>query len=249
EAIADEAIADETTADETTADETTADEAIADEAIADEAIADETTADEAVADENAADTNLVVRTPSELSAGSVQSPDDLEATYRHKAGEDYQGYVTNLIETADPENHFQLIIDVRTDSNNVDDAQLLLDALPDLQARTDMETMYGDGAYNSPELDQGLEDVGIKPCVSAIRGAQPDPNRIGLAQFDISCDEDGTPTKMTCPEGQEIPVSQGRTDTTFIGRPDPNHCELCPLLSLCAAKPSKEGRTLAIYFN
>jgi hypothetical protein len=42
-----------------------------------------------------------------LSAQSLQSPDDLEATYREKRGVGYQGYVTNVTETCDPDNGLQ----------------------------------------------------------------------------------------------------------------------------------------------
>ncbi len=42
----------------------------------------------------------------ELSAGSLQSPGDWEATYRRKNDEGHRGYVANLTETCDPENKF-----------------------------------------------------------------------------------------------------------------------------------------------
>ena len=130
----------------------------------------------------------------------------------------------------------------------MDDAQLLLDALPDLRQRTDMKEVHTDGGYIGPELDQALEDAGIQQRVTAIRGRQPDPHRITLAHFDMP-ESDGVPRQITCPEGQQIPVEQGRTDTTFIARPDPEHCQQCPLLAACAAKPSTEGGTPTIYFN
>ena len=60
----------------------------------------------------------------ELSASSLQSPDDQEATYRQKGGQGHIGYVTNLSETCDPENDLQLIVKVQTESNNTDDVAL-----------------------------------------------------------------------------------------------------------------------------
>jgi hypothetical protein len=56
-----------------------------------------------------------------LTADSLQSPDDWEATYRHKSGKDYVGYVANVTETSAPENPFQLIVKVQAESNNTDD--------------------------------------------------------------------------------------------------------------------------------
>ncbi|MEJ2331044.1 MAG: transposase, partial [Gammaproteobacteria bacterium] len=72
----------------------------------------------------------------ELTADSLQSPDDWEATYRHKSGKDYIGYVANVTETSTPENPFQLIVKVQAESNNTDDAAMLAEVLPELKERT-----------------------------------------------------------------------------------------------------------------
>jgi hypothetical protein len=45
------------------------------------------------------ETRVKTKEAKELSAASLQSPDDLEATYREKRGMGYQGYVANLTET------------------------------------------------------------------------------------------------------------------------------------------------------
>jgi hypothetical protein len=89
----------------------------------------------------------VVTKPNQtLSASSLQSPDDLEATYREKRGKGYQGYVANLTETCDPKNPsagpehspLQLITKVQIASNATDDSQLLAEALPNLFNLTDI---------------------------------------------------------------------------------------------------------------
>ena len=61
----------------------------------------------------------------QLNANSLQSPDDLEATYRNKRGQGYRGYTANITETCDPKNDLQLITKVQVAPNNVDDTQLL----------------------------------------------------------------------------------------------------------------------------
>jgi hypothetical protein len=52
---------------------------------------------------------LKARIDKELSASSLQSPDDLEATYREKNKKHYKSYVANLTETCDPDNDLQLV--------------------------------------------------------------------------------------------------------------------------------------------
>ncbi|MDF1527473.1 MAG: hypothetical protein P1S59_14720, partial [bacterium] len=63
------------------------------------------------------ESQLRAKAGAELSADSLQSPDDWEATYRRKRGQDHVGYVTNVTETCAPENPFQLIVQVQTASN------------------------------------------------------------------------------------------------------------------------------------
>jgi hypothetical protein len=65
---------------------------------------------------------VMAKSANDLSAQSLQSPDDQEATYREKYGQKYQGYSANLTETCDPENPLQLITKTQTAPNRTDDA-------------------------------------------------------------------------------------------------------------------------------
>ena len=60
---------------------------------------------------------VLAKTGDQLSASSLQSPDDLEAAYREKAGRSHRGYVANLTESCDPENSLQLVTKVQVESN------------------------------------------------------------------------------------------------------------------------------------
>ena len=92
----------------------------------------------------------------EISASSLQSLDDLEATYREKNRVGYKGYVANVTETCDPDNPLQLITDVRVAANTTDDDALLVATLPELKRRTDLDTLYTDGAYGGPAERSGV---------------------------------------------------------------------------------------------
>src|SRR6266700_595270 len=81
----------------------------------------------------------------EISSGCLQSVDDLEASYRTKGTGHYKGFVANITETCDPENEIQLITKVQVAPNNTDDGQLLAEALPNLKARTNLDTLVTDG--------------------------------------------------------------------------------------------------------
>ena len=185
----------------------------------------------------------------ELSADSLQSPDDMEATYRKKRDEDYVGYVANVTETCDPENDLQLIVHMQTESNVKDDAAMLAEALPELKERLDVEEMNTDGGYNSEAVDELMRGLHVVQNQTAIRGGAPSPDRVGLADFIIVTDEQGRPEQLTCPEGQSSTVEPGRKPERFILRFDAEQCAECPLHGLCIVSPEEQSGRAVLYLQ
>ena len=187
----------------------------------------------------------------ELTSDCLQSVDDLDATYRTKGSGHYKGYVANLTETCDPENELQRITKVQVAPNNVDDAQLLAEALPNLKERTDLATIISDGGFGGEASDKALQEAAtITHIQTAIRGAQPDPDKFNLSDFDIQQDEAGKPTTLTCPQGQTVPVTPGRT-TGWQARFDPLICATCPFQQdgRCRTQPQKRDRRYLLSFT
>jgi hypothetical protein len=192
--------------------------------------------------------DLRVKEGQEISARSVQSPDDLDATYRKKRGEGYRGYVANVTETCDPDNPVQLIVDVQVAPNATDDGQMMAEALPALKARTDVEEMYTDGGYNGAAVDAALEAHPVKHIQTAMRGGAPDPDRLHLADFTVTTDADGAPLRITCPNGAETEVRPGRSPERLIARFPHKTCDSCPFADQCPTQPRKRkcrGRALS----
>jgi hypothetical protein len=187
------------------------------------------------------------KTGEELTADSLQSPDDWEATYRRKRDEDHIGYVANLTETSAPENDFQLIVKVQAESNNTDDAAMLAEALPELKERTEVDTMDTDGGYNSPDVDKAMHELGITQVQTAIRGRQP--GKMGLHDFDWEVDVDARPQSVQCPQQQRVTVEQGRKAHRYLARFDATVCETCPLADECPAKPLKRQPKRVLRFS
>jgi hypothetical protein len=186
----------------------------------------------------------------ELPAGSLQSLDDLEATYHTKGTQHYKGYVANVTETCDPENEVQLITKVQVASNTVADPSLLNEALPDLKQRTDLHTLLTDGGFPSETNDNDLRDFDIRLIQTGIRGTKPDPNRFHLTDFQIEQDACGHPTGVTCPNGQFALATPGKTSGWFARFPA-DACSVCPfqLNQRCRAKPQKRDSRYFIDFT
>jgi hypothetical protein len=187
----------------------------------------------------------------EISASSLQSLDDLEATYREKNRVGYKGYVANLTETCDPENGLQLITAVQVAPNTAEDGALLAAALPALKQRTGLDTLYTDGAYGGPESDPVLRDQQVTLIQTAIVGRKPDTHKLHLADFAITQDNQGLPLTITCPGGQTVPVTSGSKPQRFAADFASASCETCPLYTAgrCPPQPDNRHRSLRLTFN
>jgi hypothetical protein len=196
------------------------------------------------------ETGVHVKPNEEIGAGCLQSLDDQEATFRRKGPAEFKGYVANLAQTCDPENPVQLITNVQVTPNNVDDADLLAQAIPGLKERTGLQTLYADGAYGSPAADEQLNQHQVELLQTGIRGKAPAKNKLNLSQFDFTTDEKGKPNTLACPNGQAVLVEPGRT-TGYIARFDPLICQTCPfaLQNRCRAIPGKKDLSFKLSFT
>lgn len=154
----------------------------------------------------------------ELSAGSLQSPDDWTASYRQKGPEDFIGYVANAAETCHPDNDFQLILKMQTEPNTTDDAKMLAEAVPALKQRTDLAQMNTDGGYGSPEVDEVLAEHGVELRQTAIRGRPPAPDKFNLADCQWELDDHQQPLAVITPQGERVEVEPGRQPGRYILR-------------------------------
>ncbi len=135
---------------------------------------------------------LRLKAGKELSSGSLQSPDDMEATFHTKNHRPHKGYVTNVTETCDPDNDLQLIAKVQTEPNVTNDDDMLIKAVPSLKERLGIEEVHTDGGYNSDDSFKVLRDSAVKLVQTAIRGHSPHEH-LGLDQFQIEIASTGEP--------------------------------------------------------
>lgn len=193
---------------------------------------------------------ICLRPKEDLQADSLQSVDDLTATFRRKRGQGYKGYVFNVTETCHPENPVQLITEVQVAPNNVDDAALLVEALPDLTHRMALQTLYTDGGYGSPAADAALRTHQVEQVQTALRGSAPDPTKLSLADFAFEQAAVGTPLHITCPQGQRVPIDSGRS-TGYVARFAPAVCSTCPFAQTgrCRAAPGKRDPRFSLHFT
>jgi hypothetical protein len=193
--------------------------------------------------------NVSPKENQELASDSLQSLDDLEASFRTKGQNHYKGYVVNVTETCEQENDLQLITKVQVAPNNTDDSKLLIEALPDLTERTNLDTLYTDGGHGSPSADMALQTHNIKHVQTAIRGRKQNSNKLHLSDFDIEFDAGGTPSAITCPQGQTVSVHPSLQKKALVAHFENEICADCPLVDQCPAHPRKRDPRFHLRFS
>ena len=179
------------------------------------------------------------RKNNELKGSNLQTPDDIEATYRKKGKDKAKGYVSNISETCDKENNIQLITKVSTDSNIADDQELYKNDIENINSRMDLDTMVTDGGYIGETADGASEKNNVDHQVTAVKGKTPSTDKLGIDDFKVSKTESGEYDKLTCPNDKEATVNVGKKKGRYVAVFNSDNCNDCPLKDNCPAKKSK----------
>ena len=134
-------------------------------------------------------------------------------------------------------------------ANNVNDSQLFDEALPNLIERTDLQTIYTDGGYGSPEKDQELMKEKIEQIQTGIRGPKLNKEKLDLSDFEIKQSDEGIPTQITCPQEQTVSVESARKQERYVAHFKEKVCQACPLVEKCRAKKGKQNPDYHLRFS
>lgn len=175
-----------------------------------------------------------VKPSKELHSGCVQSPDDLDATFRNKNGKKSRGQSIHVTETANPENPIQLVTDIAHESNNVDDSVVLNTRIDILKEKTPgLNELHFDGAFGSDSNDQKFQTHKILPIQTGVRGPETALrlmiDQVSETQYRVRC-----PNQMV-----DSQPTRKRHKAVF----DLSVCRQCKDQHHCPAKLMKSSRT------
>jgi len=177
---------------------------------------------------------IIIKTSEELSSSCLQSPDDVEATYREKRSEEYKGYVFNVAETASPDNDLNLITDVSVNTNNIDDSKILNGRIEKIKDKTsDIDELHSDGAYGSVENDKKLTELGITQIQTAVKGRHKE---VEIAIERVADDN----YEVKCPYQSALSTTTSKRNKVAF---DKSICKNCVYSSKCPAIEMKTNRT------
>ena len=177
---------------------------------------------------------IIVKPSVELNSSCLQSPDDLDATFREKRKEEYRGQSINIVETASQETPLNLITDIAVNPNNIDDAQVLNGRIEKVLEKTpDLQEFHTDGAYGNPANDLKFEEEGVIHVQTAVRGRQCE------VAFEIK-QTAAEKYQVNCPlQSVESQPSGERYKALF----NKIICQNCRLDGKCPAVKRKSNRT------
>jgi hypothetical protein len=192
---------------------------------------------------------IVVKESKELGGGSLQSPDDEEATFRTKSRESSRGYAANLAETCDKENDLQLITRMNVAPNTTDDQHFLAEDIENLKEREGIDELYTDAGYTGETAATATEKHQVKQHVSAIKGRKTDKNALHLEDFTITRNQEGKVTAIVCPHGQSGQVRESKKSDRYTAAFSADTCQTCPLVEQCPAKRLKKRSIFVLRFT
>ena len=173
-----------------------------------------------------------VKKNEELHSGIIQSPDDIDATYRKKNKKIAKGQSVNVTETANPENELNLLTDIAVKPNNTDDSDIMNDRIDTLKEKTpDLKELHTDGAYGSEDNDQKFEELKITHIQTAVRGRK---NKV-----EMKIEETEGEYEVSCPLQK---VKSEKTRSRYKACFDKKICDKCSLSGICPALIQKRHR-------
>ena len=186
---------------------------------------------------------LEIRSQDELGSGILQSPDDEDATFRTKRGKSYRGQSGVVVETANPENEFNLLSDISLVANNVDDSDALNRRLEGIKDKmNDLKEIHQDGGFGSKDNDEMMDKLGITPIQTAIKGRKSETS------IDIEQESDKSSYySVSCMNGQRVKSTKTtkRNKAIFIA----NICDKCPFQDRCRTKKLRNGDRVFYFDN
>lgn len=177
---------------------------------------------------------IMIRSSEELTSSMIQSPDDIEATYRKKGGKEFYGQTINIVETCNPDNQLNLLTDISVHANNIDDSKELNERIDIIKEKTpELNELHFDGGYSSKDNDEKFEEHTITPVQTAIRGREPEGVEIKIEQLSNDRYLVGCPNQSV-----ESQFARERFKAEF----DLSICSVCPVASNCQLKQKKKSR-------
>lgn len=189
-------------------------------------------------------TTIELRSKDELGSDTLQSPDDIEATFRSKRKEKHHGFVALGVETCHPDNEVNLVTTLAVDTNNTDDSILLEEKMDQLSKQCpDLKELHIDGGFGSEEIDIKAKKEKIKIIQTAVRG------RTAKVLINVKGNENKG-FIVDCPNPKHPSIQSSKSTKNYKAAFELIICQQCPFKLDCPAfkNISEAKQTASFYF-
>jgi hypothetical protein len=172
------------------------------------------------------------------SGASLQSASDPDVTYGHKG----KGYETQLSETCDEENPFQVVTAVSVNGANQSDQQQLIPVLDQVERTCGAtpQVLHADAGFGSGENILAATERGTD--LRAPIGANASVKHFPIDQFQFDVSDKNI---VRCPAGQTpIGHHEAKNGLTILASFSLAGCATCPVRGICPAEPKSKARVL-----
>ena len=160
----------------------------------------------------------------EISPQSLQNPSDEDATFRRKAGEEYQGYVANVVEVCSENGN--IITHYDYEPNRHSDVEFGAEVIEELGPQEEKLVLITDGAYASEDNFEAAEKNNIELVPTNLIGEKPPAIVLGF-QIENQKIE-------SCPAGHTpIDCEYNEEKEQYRAHFDKETCENCPHRDKC----------------
>lgn len=192
---------------------------------------------------NGQENQWIAKENREISANSLQSAYDSNATYRNKGGKKHVGYVLNLTETCADENPIQLVTHYQVAPNTTSDIEMLNKTLPILANNLGIKDLYADGGYYSPDIMGESQSQGITMHYTDMTGRKAPSGKIPYSEFTI----ENKNKIIRCPAGHTPLRSDFNEKSGILSAHFQRElCNECPHKENCRVKFQKKDTVLYV---
>lgn len=177
---------------------------------------------------------LKAKNSKDISANSLQSAHDEDASFRKKNGKSQSGYTTNISETCDKSNPVQLITDYAVARNTKSDVAFIKERLSVIKENTNCEKITVDGGYYCENPTGDVKDVDVN--FTDMTGKCPS-DKIPVTDFEF---DEKNEIITACPKGIK-PIHAGNKNGQSVAHFATDACEHCEFADRCHAKHQKKS--------
>ncbi|WP_334137106.1 transposase [Muricomes intestini] len=180
---------------------------------------------------------VLKKASSDMNASILQNPADSDATYRKKAGKEYQGYIANVVELADDK--ASIVVDYQFEQNTYSDSQFLKDYINRQPEENESATLVTDGGYCGNDNAKMANGKNIRLVTTDLKG-----KAVSDIWADFKFSEDGTEL-IKCAGGYSPKSSVYDKNTEKCKASFPIQvCQNCPCFEQC--KPILHKRVATV---